>query len=110
MSEVEDLRAVTREAHEAIKDLRATIREAQDVLVQVKIAAKQAVNDDIGDAIRGGLEAFHDANAEAIADSEKAIYERFAKIGDILMGNDRRSRAAGSAITELAQQWVAERS
>ena len=107
-TEAEQLRAVTLEAHEAIKDLRATIREAQDVLVQVKIASRKALDEDMGDAIRDGLVQFHDANATAIASAEKSIYERFAKIGDILMGDDRRSRAAGTAIQDLAQQWVAE--
>jgi hypothetical protein len=109
MTEVDDLRAATREAHEAIKDLRAATRDALDVLAQVKIAAKKAVDEDLADAIREGLVQFHDANAHAIADSEAAIYDRFAKIGDILLGEDRNSRKAGSAIQDLAQQWVAER-
>ena len=57
MSEVEDLRAATREAHEAIKDLRAVIQEAFDVLAQVKIAAdRKALDEDMGEAIRNGLE------------------------------------------------------
>ena len=56
MSEVEDLRAATREAHEAIKDLRAVIKEAFDVLAQVKIAAHRALDEEMGAAIRQGVE------------------------------------------------------
>ena len=108
MSEVEDLRAATREAHEAIKDLRAVIKEAFDVLAQVKIAAHRALDEEMGEAIRKGLEEHEAAYISAVADAERSIYERFARIGDILMGDDRRSKVAGSAIQDLAQQWVAE--
>ena len=108
MTEVEDLRAVIREAHEVIKDLRAVVKEGKTMLADLELAAQVAVDDRIGESIRTGLEQFHEANMNAIAESEAAIYSRFATIGDVLMGEDRDSKRAGSAIKTMAQEWAAQ--
>ena len=108
MSEAEDLRAATREAHEAIKDLRAATRDALDVLAQVKIAAHRAVQEDISVAIREGLVEFHNSQMDAIDEATATVYARFASIGDVLMGEDRNTAKAGESIKQLVARWAEE--
>ena len=109
MSEVEDLRAATREAHEAMKDLRLLMRDARVLIAEIHEAAYQEVNSIVGAFVREGMQAHQRAIEDAIEDGTNMVYRRFSEIGDILMGEDRGSKKSGSAIKELAAQWVAER-
>lgn len=110
MDETEQLRQATREAHEAMKDMKALMRDCRVLIAEVETVAAKQVDRRIREAIEYGLAVHMTAIQDAIGDSEKMIYERFGKIADILLGEDRNARRAGSAIQELTQQWVAEQS
>ena len=110
MTEVEDLRAATRECHEAMKDMKLLMRDARVLIAEIHAAAYSDVHDEIRAAVQGGIAAHHQAITDAIEEGTAMVYKRFAELGDILMGEDRGSKKSGSAIKELAQQWVAERS
>lgn len=104
----EELRAATREAHEAMKDMKRLMRDVEDLLARLHIAAHREVNGMLAEAVRAGMAEHQAAVLAAIDDGTKMVYARFAEIGDILMGEDRDSKRAGSAIQELAQRWVSE--
>ena len=110
MTEVEELRAATRECHEAMKDMKLLMRDARVLIAEIQEAAYQEVNTVVGVFVREGMDAHRRAIEDAIEEGTNMVYKRFAELGDILMGEDRGSRKSGSAIKELAQQWVAERS
>jgi hypothetical protein len=110
MTEAEDLRAATREAHEAMKDMKLLMRDARCLINDIHEAAYQEVNSIVGTFVREGMEAHNKAIEDAIEDATNLVYRRFAEIGDVLMGEDRGSKKSGSAIKKLAEQWVAERS
>ena len=114
MSEVEDLRAATREAHEAMKDMRLLMRDARCLITDIQEAVTIDINDKVSEQIRLAitvqLMSHQQEFGEAIEEATALVYKRFAEIGDILMGDDRNAKRAGSAIHELAQQWVADQS
>lgn len=114
MDETEQLRAATREAHEAMKDMRLLMRDArcliEDVHNAVTIDINERVSEQIRTAVRINMEGHQIAISEAIEEATSLVYKRFSEIGDVLMGEDRNAKRAGSAIHELAQQWVADQS
>ena len=107
--EVEQLRQATREAHEAMKDMKLLMRDARCLIADIREAAYQEVNAVVAVYVREGMAAHQRAIEDAIADGTNLVYQRFAELGDILMGEDRGSKKQGSAIKDLAAQWVAER-
>jgi hypothetical protein len=107
MDEVEELRAATREAHEAMKDLKVLMRECRALIAEAEVAAEREVVTQVKEAVEVGLAAHGEAITEAIEQAETLIYQRFAQIGDILMGEHKGTRQ-GSAIKELAASWAAE--
>ena len=92
-----------------MKDMKLLMRDARVLIAEIQEAAYQEVNDIVGEFVRAGMEAHHRAIEDAIEEGTNMVYKRFAELGDILMGEDRGSKKSGSAIKELAQQWVAER-
>ena len=114
MTEVEDLRAATREAHEAMKDMRLLMRDARCLIADIQEATSTQINEKVSDEIRAAvflnMEGHQQAISEAIEEATALVYKRFSEIGDILMGDDRNAKRAGSAIHDLAQQWVADQS
>jgi fructose-1,6-bisphosphatase/inositol monophosphatase family enzyme len=114
MDETEQLRAATREAHEAMKDMRLLMRDARCLITDIQQAVTTEVDKQVKDAVRATimvqLAVHHQALEESIDEATALVYKRFSEIGDVLMGEDRNPKRAGSAIHQLAQQWVADQS
>lgn len=110
MDETEQLRAATREAHEAMKDMRLLMRDARCLIEDIREATTVEVNKQVSDEVRMAIMAnmagHQQAISEAIEEATALVYKRFSDIGDVLMGEDRSSKRAGTAIQELAQEWV----
>lgn len=108
MSEIEELRAATREAHEAMKDIRLLMRDARVLMAELNECIGMDVKSTLNTAVAVGMAAHQAAIEEAITEAERLIYERFGAIGDVLLGEDRNSARTGNAIREMAQRWAAE--
>ena len=52
MTEVEDLRAATRECHEAMKDMKLLMRDARVLIAEIHAAAYSDVHDEIRAAVQ----------------------------------------------------------
>ncbi len=57
------------------------------------------------EAVREGMEAHQQAISDAIDAGTAMVYARFAEIGDVLMGEDRKSVNAGQSIKQLVARW-----
>lgn len=110
MTEAEELREATREAHAAMKDLRFLMRDCRVLLAEMQDAAQIAVNEQVQAAIVMNLESHQRAIKEAILEAEQTVYARFAEIGDVLLGEDRNHKKAGRTIKQIAMDWAAENS
>jgi len=106
VSEVEDLRAATREAHEVMKDLRGLIKDCRALLSELRYAAATDVDEQIKAEVAKGLAAYSAANIVAIQEAERLIYQRFATIGDILMGETKSSVKVGNSIKQMVEEWA----
>lgn len=95
MDEVEKLREVVREAHEAIKDLRGLLREAKEERAVMLETLKDGIDDEIEAALTRGLEELTKAVADANEDATDRVFKKFDTIYDTLMGLDWESRKEG---------------
>jgi hypothetical protein len=110
VTEAEDLRQATREAHEAMKDMKLLMRDVRVVIAELHEAAGTDVRDLLDSAVKAGMQAHKDAIGDAIEEGTKMVFRRFAELGEAMLGEDRAGKRNGSAIKELAQKWVAEQS
>lgn len=102
--EVEALRAVVREAHEAIQDLNRAIRQGRKVVIDIEEAAGGDVAQRINEAVRIGLESYSETIRVATEQATDAVYERFDTISKMLLGEDRAARRKhGASLPELAE-------
>lgn len=95
MSEVDDLREVIRQAHEAIKDLRGLLREVKEEKTSMVAMLKGGIDDEIDEHLtvhlNGMQKAFEDSNTAAT----DAIFKRFDEIYNMLTGKDWETRNRG---------------
>jgi hypothetical protein len=90
-----ELRDLIRQAHEATADLRAVLREAKAVRDSLPAAAEKAVSEQVGAEVKAGLDEFGKALDEAIETGTQAVFRRFDKIEQLLLGEDAKSVRAG---------------
>jgi len=98
---VDDLRAATREAREALADLAAEGKRLRALRDEVKGMAQQVFADRMTEEIAATLETWNAKTQEFIKTAEVAIDNRFDTITSILLGEGRRE---GPTIAEMAQQ------
>ena len=103
--EVEQLRQATREAHEVLKDLRRAVRDGQQLVKSIEAAARVAVESRMEPVVKQSLKEFGQALDKAIEDSTEAVFRRFDRITELLMGEDRASQRQGKpTIPELIER------
>ena len=90
-----ELRDLIRQAHEATSDLRAVLREARAVRDSLPAAAGKAVSEQLGAEVKAGLDSFQKALDRAIDSGTDAVFKRFDRIEQLLLGEDRASVRAG---------------
>jgi DNA-binding FrmR family transcriptional regulator len=90
-----ELRDLIRQAHEATADLRAVLRQAKAMRDSLPAAAEKAVTEKFAAEVETGLESFGKALDKAVEDGTQAVFRRFDRIEQLLLGEDRRSVRAG---------------
>lgn len=94
------LKAVTREAHEAIKDLRAVIREANQAKEELLLRLTATWEHGVDAVVKQGLESYQATLAKAIEDAQKRVNDRFDRLADLMLGEDPRTRRKGEPSLE----------
>lgn len=103
---LQELRAVVREAHEAIKDLRADMKAAREL--RERFLSAPELDEQMGKRVKEGLEEYGDTLQEAIAVAEKAMYNRFDVLTAICLGEDPESVKTGvTSIPDLLREYIA---
>lgn len=84
--EIEELRQATREAHEILKDLTRARRETEKLLASIP----RRVEDEIGEAVRKGLEGYHDVIRKAMDAATEKVFAEFRKLEKAFLGDGKR--------------------
>ena len=90
-----ELRGLIRQAHEATSDLRAVVREAKAVRDSLPAAAEKAVTEQLGAEVKAGLDSFGKELDKAIEVGTRAVFKRFDRIEQLLLGEDAKTVRAG---------------
>lgn len=90
-----ELRDLIRQAHEATSDLRAAIREAKAVRDSLPAAAEKAVTEQLSEEVKAGLDSFGKELDKAIEAGTQAVFKRFDRIEQLLLGEDAKTVRAG---------------
>lgn len=84
----QDLRDLTRQAHEAIRDLGTMVKAAKAIREQIPEDVALYLNK----CAKAGMDAYGDAISEAIEQGQNDIYKRFDKIQAILLGDEDKAK------------------
>jgi hypothetical protein len=99
-----ELKELIQEAHTAIKDLRQAVREALQIQATIRNSTADDVHDVLEAAVAKGLEEFLEAQQAAIKDAERRVFNRFDRVMDTLLGEDKETKRKGEpSIPELFQ-------
>lgn len=110
VTDLETLKAATREAHEATKDLRKAIKEARAVVTEVNQAAAVQVDGRIAVALSAGLETLQESIGTAIDDATGRVNARFDQVADILLGETKKDKRRGNAsLPQVAEQIATQK-
>lgn len=100
-SDLEQVKAAQRKLHETIQEAKLVQAELDETVRVVK----ETVNNLIETAVADGLETYSAAIERAIENATNRVNERFDKIAEILMGEERRQKRQGlPSIQQLADQ------
>jgi ElaB/YqjD/DUF883 family membrane-anchored ribosome-binding protein len=86
VSETDQLKEATREAHEAMKDLRDLMREVEPLLDRLRVAAHEDVDKKLTETVAAGLAEYERTIKEHADKVGETIIKRFDGIYDLLMG------------------------
>lgn len=86
---LDQIKAATREAHEAMAGLRQARAEAEAWITDDKHEVRARVHKQIEDQVTSELAEFKKANLRAIKEAERRIDRRFDVITDLMTGKDR---------------------
>lgn len=93
INEADDLRDAAREAHAAMKDMRDLMREATALMTELEKAvernkrlAHDAVDEQITEEVKAGLDEYQRMMKDHIEQSEKLVIAKFDLLYDVLMG------------------------
>jgi hypothetical protein len=96
---------LTTLAHTVIQDLKAVIADGRLLQREIKKAVEEQVGGLIDDTVKAGLDEYQETLEVALKRADKAMDERFTKLTDILLGEDKKSKAQGKlSLTELVEQ------
>ena len=110
--EAAELRAATREAHEAMQDMRILLEECRAITVEMATIVKVEIDGWISDQVKAGLADYNDTMLGAIDDATEAVYNRFDVLVRILCeGTKAQQRKEGESIpAKLALLFGADKS
>lgn len=97
--EAAELRAATREAHEAMRDMRVLLEECRAITVEMATIVKVEIDGWMGEQVRKGLEDYNGTMLSAIDGATEAVYQRFDNLVRILCaGTKSQQRKEGESI------------
>jgi hypothetical protein len=99
--EADELRALIREAHEAAQGLSTAAKAAALAQQNLETRVMAIVGGQIQDLVDEQMDRFSEAMAAGLAASEKAIFERFTKLENILFGRRHRSQPTLDEMVEI---------
>jgi len=105
-----ELRAAVREAHEVVKDLRSLIHEGRELVGQIEAAAEATVDERIKSAVAVGLSNFQTQLNTSVEEATQAVFARFDKLADTLLGETKAEQRRGRSLPQLIQAHVEGRS
>jgi vacuolar-type H+-ATPase subunit H len=103
------LKEATRAAHEATKDLIAATKEARKVIEEIKAEADEQVDQRLSVALKEGLDELAESVGQAIETATTAVYDRFDRVADILLGETKSDIRSGSPSLPSLAKKVAEK-
>jgi hypothetical protein len=103
---LQDIRAATREAHEATRDLNAAMKAAREL--RDEFLNSDEVLEKLGTLVKAGLDEYDETLQHAIRVAEKAMYNRFDVLTAICLGEDPESVRTGvTSIPQLLREYIA---
>lgn len=102
--EIQQLKQMTREAHEAIQELHALLKQVQQLQAEVLVTASIVFKEQIEKQVSDSLEAYQDSMLKAVETGTQAVYDRFDKLGNILLGETKTARRSGKSIPDLIRK------
>lgn len=107
--ETEQLRIVVREAHEAIKDMTGLLRQMEQAKQDLEVVSRRVFEDQMAEQVSAGLQEYKTSLDKHIELATQKVYERFDRLADILLGEDRKSKKTGKTIEELVRRRAGRR-
>lgn len=107
-AKVAALKAVTREANEAVQAVREVMREAKKYREELESSTQKVVDDRVAEAVAIGMESFKEALDKAIEGATERTYGRFDELAALLLGEDRKSVRKGQMTMPEMVGLVAE--
>lgn len=108
MSEVEDLKAVIREAHECIKDLSRLLKESREERGFVDAYLDERFAEKVDEVVTEGLVKYERTLSHEIALAEDAIFKRFEELVKIMLQNPVTVEMVSGdrpSIAEMVAKW-----
>jgi hypothetical protein len=103
---LQELRAVVREAHEAIRDLNSAMKSAREL--RDEFINSDAILEKLGTLVKDGLDEYDETLQQAIKVAEKAMYNRFDVLTAICLGEDPESVKTGvTSVPQLLREYIA---
>lgn len=100
--EIEKLESLLREAHGMIKDLRREVKSAKEAENSIRTAVKEAVEAEITEELRRGLDEFGHALKKAMGDGVDHVLKEFRQLENIVMYGNQQGR--GKSLRDLLEE------
>jgi GTPase involved in cell partitioning and DNA repair len=105
--ELADLKATVREAHEVIKDARQLIKELKQYIDKAEVVVHNTMDNEVMAELEDLMGNYTSAIVVATAEAENRVYEKFAKITQVLLIEDQSAQKAGMPTLEEALGAIA---
>lgn len=99
-----ETRQLLRDVHSVMKELKRTINEAKQERLRIEETVQTITRQQIEDAVARGLAEYEEALSDSIKRADERVMNRFDKLADILLGEDKKSQSKGEpTLMELAR-------
>ena len=86
---IEELRAATRAANEALKEIKLTLKEIKKVRDDIENRIKIAFDEMIADVVKESLARYQESLDKAVEDGTNAVFKRFDDLAAIALGETK---------------------
>lgn len=103
-AKIEELREATRAANEVLKDIKAAIRESRGIAAETVEEVRKEFEEKFTTVAKETLDEWTKLTLRGIDIAEERVNKRFDKLGDILMGEEKKD--SRPPLTEVVQDWM----